>query len=87
VKSFIKRFWPLIPILLGILTLLFGFAWQVAFAGIPYPDPTPELAARYTLNTGIAHILYGIGELLCGGGVLALMFTLFISRLHKPTGK
>jgi len=49
-----KRFWPLIFVLLGILVIFGGFLYDVSFAGIPYQDPTPELTAQYAFHSQVA---------------------------------
>jgi hypothetical protein len=65
-------------VVLGFLLLAGGFAYDVAFAGIPYQDPTPELAARYAAHqeiagwigrAGLAVVVVGVGVLLVGAGV------------------
>ena len=55
----------------GVLVLLAAFLFQVIFAGIPYPDPTPQLARRYTLFTSIAGGLYGCGCVAALAGIAA----------------
>ena len=47
-----KRHWTLIAI--GLLLLLAGLLYDIAFAGIPYQDPTPEMSARYARHSLIA---------------------------------
>lgn len=42
-----KRFLPFVLIALGITIIFSGFVYDVLFAGIPYQDPTPALAASY----------------------------------------
>ena len=71
----IKRYWPLALIVTGILVILAGFLYDVLFAGIPYQDPTPALAARYTLHARIAGIIRrsGVITALIGGLVLAVL--------------
>jgi hypothetical protein len=41
------------------------------FAGIPYQDPTPALAADYERNAGIASALRWVGAGVLASGVLA----------------
>ncbi len=55
----------------GAAVLLAAFLFQVIFAGIPYPDPTPELAERYAWNTSIAGGLYACGCVAALAGVSA----------------
>ena len=64
-----NRFWPFLLIILGIMLIFIGFAYDVLFAGIPYQDPTPALQARYELHSRIASIIRwgGVGICLLGG--------------------
>ena len=41
-------------IAIGILLLLAGLIYDIAFAGIPYQDPTPEMSARYARHSRLA---------------------------------
>jgi hypothetical protein len=50
----------------GMTFFLAGFLYDVLFAGIPYPDPTAEMAARYALHARIA------AGVRCGGVCLLL---------------
>ena len=72
-----KRHFPLILIGLGILLLIFGFAYDLVFAGIPYQDPTPTMSARYAFHSRIAFGFYmiGGGAFLVGvlGGVMRVI--------------
>jgi len=62
---------PVLILLLGVVGILAGFVYDVIFAGIPYQDPTPELAARYALHAGIARTIsqVGLAFVLLGGAV------------------
>ncbi len=64
-----KRFLPFILIALGIIIVFAGFMYDVLFAGIPYQDPTPTLAASYNFHSQIASIIRwsGIGSCIIGG--------------------
>ena len=66
-----RRF--LFAVLPFIFALVFvgGFAYDIAFVGIPYPDPTPGLQARYTLHRSVAGWKYKSGAILFVGGVVA----------------
>lgn len=58
----------------GVALLAGGFVYDAMFAGIPYPDPTPELAARYARHAAIAGWLGRIGlALAVAGAGLALV--------------
>jgi len=67
--------WPLMLILLvgllGLGLLFGGFAYDVMFAGIPYQDPTPELAQSYARNARIASYLMRAGLGLMGLSVVS----------------
>lgn len=74
---------PVSVLLLGVVVILAGFAYDVIFAGIPYQDPTPELAARYALHSGIAKAIRGAGGIFFGLGLLVLLARLISSRLKR----
>ena len=57
--------------LIGALVIVGGFAYDNAFAGIPYQDPTPDLQARYTFHRSVAGWMYKAGAILLVGGVVA----------------
>jgi hypothetical protein len=65
-----RRCLPWILILMGILTVIGGFLYDVIFAGIPYQDPTPEMSARYDHHAGIASVLRWSGVALCVFGMV-----------------
>jgi hypothetical protein len=46
----LRRFGPVVLLAVGAVLVLGGFLWDVMFAGIPYQDPTPALAADYERN-------------------------------------
>ena len=54
-------------IVLGVVVFLAGFAYDAMFAGIPYQDPTAEMAARYARHAKIAATV-----MVVGGGTLLL---------------
>jgi len=64
-----KRIFPLLIIGLGFVVIFAGFIYEVLFAGIPYQDPTPALAARYLFHSNIASIIRwsGLGIVFLGG--------------------
>ena len=45
---------PPLQIALGVCLFVGGFVYDVMFAGIPYQDPTPEMAASFNLHSRIA---------------------------------
>jgi hypothetical protein len=38
---------PFVLLAVGLLVVAVGFAYDIAFAGIPFQDPPPELQRRY----------------------------------------
>lgn len=59
---------PLALLASGILVTLAGFGYDLIFAGIPYQDPTPEMAARFRFHSRVASAieLGGLAVLLLG---------------------
>jgi len=55
------RAWPSVVVSTGLLLLVAGFVYDVVFAGIPYPDPTPEMAAAYARQAGVAATIRWVG--------------------------
>lgn len=53
--------WPGVVVSTGLLLLVAGFVYDVMFAGIPYQDPTSELAAAYARHAAIAAAIRSIG--------------------------
>ena len=62
---------------IGMLIVMSGFVYDVAFAGIPYQDPTPELQARYDFHRAVADAIYSTGGVVFLLGIVA---TPFLSR-------
>ena len=64
-----KRLWPIIIILLGIIIIFLGFVYDVLFARIPYQDLTPALQASYDFHSQITFIIRwnGVGLCIIGG--------------------
>ena len=62
--------------LLGLLILIAGFLYFVTFAGLPYPDPTPELQAEWKYHENISWIILKIGGFVLFVGLLAIPFLL-----------
>ncbi|WP_201750216.1 hypothetical protein [Tautonia marina] len=69
-----KRKWrpPLALPAVGLFVAGAGFAYDLAFAGIPYPDPTPEMAARYRFHSRIASAAEWSGAAVVLVGMLSL---------------
>ncbi|HKU94283.1 MAG TPA: hypothetical protein VJR58_03355 [Vineibacter sp.] len=62
----------------GIGLVFMGFVYDVLFAGIPYQDPPPELAAQYDREAWIAGFISWLGVPLLMAGGIALLMTLFV---------
>jgi hypothetical protein len=66
-----RRFWPLLLIVGGVLLVFGGLIYDVEFAGIPYQDPTPEMSASYAHHAGIASMICWFGGAVFLFGVVA----------------
>ena len=66
--------------LLGLLILIAGFLYFVTFAGLPYPDPTPELQAEWKYHENISWIILKIGGFVLFMGLIAIPFLLKKTR-------
>lgn len=62
---------PIVLLALGLLVAVAGFAYDLVFAGIPYQDPTPEMAARYRFHSRIASMMERSGAAVFLFGVLS----------------
>ncbi len=62
-------------VVLGFVLIGTGYAYDAMFAGVPFQDPTPELAARYAHHAEIAAWIgrAGLAVLVSGLG-LALVW-------------
>jgi hypothetical protein len=69
---------------MGLLIAVFGYVYEVMFAGIPYQDPTPELQARYDFHSTEAASLYTTGGVVF---LLGLMVVPFVLTGHKKRGR
>lgn len=81
-RRWVKRL-PEMILLLGVVVILAGFVYDVLFAGIPYQDPTPELAARYAFHSSVAEAIRGVGVVVFAGGLLALAARFVLSRSKR----
>jgi hypothetical protein len=62
--------------LVGLLILIAGFLYFVTFAGLPYPDPTPELKAEWKYHENLSWIILKIGGFVLFVGLLVIPFLL-----------
>ena len=67
---------------IGMIVLIGGFAYDLAFAGIPYQDPTPQMQARYDSNLRVAEIIEQIGGVTFASGIPILIVGLVRRKLH-----
>ena len=72
-------------LLLGLLILIAGFLYFVTFAGLPYPDPTPELQAQWQYHENISWIILKIGGFVLFIGLIAIPFLLKKTRPKSLT--
>ncbi len=79
-----RRFWPIILPVIGLVLLLAGFVYDVMFAGIPYQDPTPEMSARYAHHARIASSTCWLGFGIALFGCLAGICRLVVRRSRPP---
>ena len=77
-----KKLWPVALLILGIMLICGGFTYDILFAGIPFQDPTPELAARYTIHANIAAFIRMAGMIVFVTGFLCGVF-LLVRRRYK----
>ncbi len=59
-----RIFNPIFLFLTGLLVIPGGFTYDVIFAGIPYPDPTPDMEAKDAYHARIASVFYESGMLM-----------------------
>lgn len=66
---------PVAVVALGVTLAAVGFAYDLAFAGLPYQDPTPALQARWRFHARVATAieLSGVGVLALGLAWLAIV--------------
>jgi hypothetical protein len=65
-----RLFRPFPVVLLGLTLTVLGIVYAVVFVGIPYPDPTPEQAARQRLHDRVSTSMMLSGLAICAGGTL-----------------
>ena len=66
----------LLLFVIGLCLVLGGFAYDLAFAGIPYQDPTPAMSADYARHAQIASVIRwaGVAGILLAGAVAGIRF-------------
>lgn len=64
-----KNIRPLFIVIAGLVIFLFGFAYDLIFAGIPYQDPSPEVYANWRFHGKVATTIQitGLCAALLGG--------------------
>lgn len=62
---------PILLVATGLAILVGGFVYDVAFAGIPYPDPTPAMQADYAHHARVASRIRWAGLLVALAGAAA----------------
>ena len=67
----------------GVGLVFLGFVYDVLFAGIPYQDPPPELAAEYDRQARVAGFISWLGVPFLGAGAGALLVTLFMGGSRR----
>jgi len=69
-----------IAVLLGILLIGAGFAYDVVYAGLPYQDPTPEMTLRFNHHKAIAKRIMHAGGLVFAVGIVSGILSLLTGR-------
>jgi len=59
---------PIFVIAVGATLVVSGFAYDLYFAGIPYPDPTAEMQERWLFHKGISERIILAGVTILGVG-------------------
>lgn len=72
-KRWGKWLLPTIMAACGAAAMLAGFVYDLAFAGIPYQDPPPELAAGYAFHSQVASTIRWGGLLMTAAGLIGLL--------------
>lgn len=75
-----KQMWPYLLLAAGPFLLAAGFVYDLLFAGIPYQDPTPELAASYDRHSAIATVIYWSGILTLLAGLMVMILRFLVHR-------
>lgn len=70
----------------GIAAILAGFLYDVLFAGIPYQDPPPDIAADYARHSALASGIRLAGTALLSAGAIAAIACRISGRPGPGTG-
>ena len=78
---------PSVAVVLGLTVAVAGLAYDLAFAGLPYQDPTPEVQARWLYHSAVASVVerWGLGILLLGVVGLAMVGLWSLTARVPPT--
>jgi hypothetical protein len=79
---FAKRM-PLVLLAVGLLVVAAGFAYDIAFAGIPFQDPPPELQRRYDRDARVAARIESFGGYITLAGGVALVAAWMVRRPRR----
>ncbi len=75
-----KSYWHLLLIGTGVVLIVISGVYNVIFAGIPYQDPPPELAARYAFHSSIANAIFLLGGAFFLAGAIAGIVSFALRR-------
>jgi hypothetical protein len=79
----VKQIWPYLLMAAAPALLLAGFLYDLVFAGIPYQDPTPEMAASYASHASIASMIYWSAALVFLAAVTAVVVRSRVRRKRR----
>ena len=66
----------------GVIVILAGFLYDVLFAGIPFQDPPPDIAAEYARRGAAASCIRLAGAGILSAGILVSI----VVRIARPPG-
>jgi len=67
----------------GAFLAIAGFAYDAAFAGLPYQDPTPEMQANWRFHRWISESIILAGVVMLLAGVLSQAARWIISAMGR----
>jgi hypothetical protein len=74
---------PSVLLAVGLLVIASGFAYDVAFAGIPFQDPPPELRRRYDRDAHVAARIESFGGYITLAGGIAIVAAWIVRRPRR----